>query len=94
LNNVNIDESNADYDKVKAIAITILDYFDQMKTFVSYSSKTLPDSLTEMVPWDRYFVNTFRSSPILCRIYLEFSEVYGVELRQIASPACAAPVAR
>jgi hypothetical protein len=84
-----IKEDDVNYDKVRAIALTMLDYFDQVGVLVHYSAENLHDSISESDAWDKYFNYIFKRSPVMCHLYLQAPELYGARLQKIATPACA-----
>lgn len=65
--NVDIDESNADFDIAILIADMHLDCFDTLLTEMTQFPQIWPGDW-----WMTYIVDTFRESPLLCR-HLRFS---------------------
>jgi hypothetical protein len=86
--NADIKESDPNYGRAAATASLMLDYFDTARVVAQYTSQLLPHSQNDTIAWDHFFVSTLRSSPILCKRYLQTINEYGETLRQIAEPAC------
>jgi hypothetical protein len=87
-NNVSIKNDNPNYEKATAVALFMLDYFDTARSVSQYTSNVLPNSLNDTNSWDAYFLATFRSSPLLCKVYIDNIDTYGTTLRELAEPVC------
>lgn len=83
-------EGSEDYYKALSLTMMMLDYADSVLTFAAFLSRRLPssDSLIELEPWKIYFTSLFKTSPVMCKIFLKQQDSYGNELRAVAGPAC------
>jgi len=82
-----IDEKDKDYDLVIAIAEHQLDYFDATWTQLGY----IPDDADkeeDRETWNRYFLDSFANSPILCKRFNMNRSWYMNSLAQKADEGC------
>jgi hypothetical protein len=87
---VEVAKGDEDYYKALSLTMMMLDYADSVMAFAAFLSPRIPasESLIELQPWKTYFTSLFRTSPLMCKTFLEQQESYGSGLRAVATPAC------